>query len=118
MFCRIITYAPGFGAGFLVTGLTSLGLAARIRLTNFTEAISILSTISVVLVCKKVNINKSGIAAIKPNAVVFMATEILADNKLAFSEGSTLATAVNALISPIIVPNSPNKVAMLAKVAK
>ena len=57
-----------------------------------------------------------GIAAIRPKAVVFMATEMEADNRSAFCAGSALATAVNALIRPRIVPSRPSRVAMLAKV--
>ena len=51
-----------------------------------------------------------------PNAVVFIATEILADSMSALSAGFAFETAVKALISPIIVPNSPSSVAMLASV--
>ena len=39
----------------------------------------------------------SGIATMSPNAVVFIATEILADSKSAFSAGFAFATAVNAI---------------------
>ena len=57
-------------------------------------------------------------ATIKPNAVVFMATEIEADSRSAFSAGLTLATAVKPLIRPMMVPSRPSRVAMLAKVAR
>ena len=48
-------------------------------------------------------------ADIKPNAVVFIATEILDDNRSAFSAGSAPATAVKAWIKPMIVPSNPSK---------
>ena len=44
-------------------------------------------------------------------------TEMEEDNRLAFSAGSALATAVKAAIKPRIVPSSPSRVEMLAKVA-
>ena len=47
-----------------------------------------------------------------PKAVVFMATDILADNRSAFSAGLAFATAVNASINPIMVPSRPSSVAM------
>ncbi len=55
----------------------------------------------------------SGMATIRPNAVVFIATEMLADSRSAFSAGFALATAVNAWMRPMIVPSSPSRVAML-----
>jgi hypothetical protein len=55
----------------------------------------------------------SGIATIRPKAVVFIATEMLADRRSAFSAGFALATAVNAWIRPMIVPSRPSSVAML-----
>src|SRR5581483_8868576 len=85
---------------------------------NFTEAISRLSISSVVFVCRNACTNNSGTAVIRPNAVQFMATEILADNRLAFSAGLMVATAAKALIRPITVPSRPNRVARFAKVAR
>ena len=72
----------------------------------------------VVLLCRTVCRSSSGIATIRPNAVVFIATEILADNRSAFSAGFADATAVNALIRPMIVPSKPSNVAILANVAR
>ncbi len=83
-------------------------------LRNLTTAISKLSTIALVLLCSIECMSNSGIATIKPNAVVFIASEMLCDNSVAFSAGSALATAVNAAIKPMIVPSNPSKVAMLA----
>ena len=65
-------------------------------LRNFTEAISRLSTSSVVLVCSTAWISTSGTATIRPKAVQFIATEMLADSRFAFSAGFTVATAANA----------------------
>ena len=82
---------------------------------NFTAAISRLSTIWVVLDCSTEYTSNNGIATISPNAVVFMATEMLDDSSSAFSAGLAWATAVNAWIRPMMVPSSPSRVAMLAK---
>ena len=54
----------------------------------------------------------------RPNAVVFIATEVLADRKSALSAGFAFDTAVNARIRPMIVPSSPSKVAIFASVAR
>ena len=48
-------------------------------LRNLTTAISRLTIISVVFACSIVYIRISGIAVIKPNAVVFIATEMLVE---------------------------------------
>src|SRR6185437_2463967 len=85
---------------------------------NFTEAISRLSISSVVLVCRKAWTNSSGTAVIRPNAVQFIATEMLADNRLAFSAGLMVATAANARMRPMTVPSRPSRVARLANVAR
>ena len=62
--------------------------------------------------------SSNGTAVISPNAVQFIATEILADSRLAFSAGSvTVATAAKALIKPTTVPSRPSNVATFAKVA-
>ena len=89
-----------------------------ITLRNLTPPISMLPIILLVLLLKNACAINNGIAAIKPNAVVFIATEIDSDNNFAFSEGSALATAVKAAIKPIMVPSSPNSVATLASTAK
>src|SRR5580698_2800825 len=96
------------------------GAACRsvIAFRNFTEAISRLSISSVVLVCSQAWMNNSGTAVIRPKAVQFIATEMLAESRLAFSAGLTVATAANARIRPITVPSSPSRVARLAKVAR
>src|ERR1700724_2445321 len=89
-----------------------------IALRNLTDAISRLSISSVVRVCSQAWMNSSGTAVIRPKAVQFIATEMLADSRLAFSAGLTVATAANAAIRPITVPSSPSNVARLAKVAR
>ena len=43
-----------------------------------------------------------------------MATEMLAGSRSAFSVGFALETAVKASISPMMVPNSPSRMAILA----
>src|SRR5690606_23321022 len=85
---------------------------------NLTEAISRLSTSSVVLVWSRACTSSSGIATIRPKAVVFIATEIDAESRSAFSAGLALETAVNAWMRPTIVPSRPRSVARLAKVAR
>ena len=64
---------------------------------NFTEAISRLSISSVVLVCSTACMRRSGTAVIRPKAVQFIATEMLADSRFAFCAGSMVATAAKAL---------------------
>ncbi len=61
--------------------------------------------------------SRNGIATIRANAVLFIAIEMLADKSSAFSAGFTCATAVNALIRPMMVPSRPTSVITLAKVA-
>src|SRR5580698_741307 len=64
---------------------------------NLTDAISRLSMSSVVLVCRKAWMNSSGTAVISPKAVQFMATEMLAESRLAFSAGFTVATVMGLI---------------------
>ena len=63
-------------------------------------------------------ISNKGIPTIKPNAVVFIATDIFADKISALSAGFASAIEVNAPIKPIIVPSKPSKVAIFANVAR
>ena len=86
---------------------------AEITLSAFTEAISRLSMIAPALVVRIELVTNNGIATIKPKAVVFIATEILADSRSAFSAGFAFATAVNAWMRPMMVPSRPSNVAML-----
>jgi hypothetical protein len=85
-----------------------------ITFSALTEAISRLSTISPVLAVSTECVTSNGIAAISPKAVVFIATEMLAESRSAFSAGLAFATAVNAWIRPMIVPSRPSSVAMFA----
>ena len=60
--------------------------------------------------------NKSSVMATnKPDAVLFIVTEILAAKRLAFSAGLALAIAPNAPIKPITVPSNPVNIAMFAR---
>ena len=43
----------------------------------------------------------------KPEAVLFIATEMAAASKLAFSAGFAVATALNAPMRPVMVPSKP-----------
>jgi hypothetical protein len=43
----------------------------------------------------------------KPEAVLFIATEIASDSKLAFSAGFADATALKAPMRPVMVPSKP-----------
>jgi hypothetical protein len=83
-----------------------------ITFSAFTDAISRLSMMSLVLAISTWFVTRSGMATISQKAVVFIATEMLADKRSAFSAGFALATAVNASMSPMIVPRSPRRVAM------
>src|SRR5947207_11796314 len=62
-----------------------------IAFRNLTDAISRLSISSVVRVCSHAWMNSSGTAVMRPKAVQFIATEMLADSRLAFSAGLTVA---------------------------
>ena len=77
--------ALGFGAA--AAGAGSLLARSVIVFKNFTDAISRLSMISVVFVWSSVCTSSNGIATMRPNAVVFIATEMLAESKSAFSAG-------------------------------
>src|SRR5690606_11241138 len=96
---------------------TSVGRSTK-EFRNFTDAISMLSMISVVLVCSTAWMTRKGTAVIGPKAVQFMASEMLADSRLAFSAGFTDDTALKAPIRPISVPSRPSSVARFAKVAR
>src|SRR5215471_6824078 len=101
-------------------GQAAAGAVCRsvIALRNFTDAISRLSMRPVVLVCRYAWMNSSGTAVMRPNAVQFIATEMLADSRFAFSAGLIVATAANARIRPMTVPSRPSRVARLANVAR
>src|SRR5450631_1427156 len=74
---------------------------------NFTDAISRLSISDVVLDSRNMCDVSSVIATNKPDAVLFIATEMAAASKLAFSAGFAVATALKAPIKPVIVPSRP-----------
>ena len=78
-----------------------------IEFRNFTEAISKLSISEVVLDSRNICASSSVIATAKPEAVLFIATDMAAANKLAFSAGFAVATALNAPIRPVMVPSKP-----------
>src|SRR5438046_10542041 len=105
------------GAGGLQAAAGAL-CRSVIAFRNLADAISRPSIRSVVRVCSHAWMNSSGTAVMRPKAVQFIATEMLADSRLAFSAGLTVATAAKARIRPITVPRSPSSVARLAKVAR
>jgi hypothetical protein len=95
------------------------GAAARCtRFRKLVRAASSPSTTSAVRACRKACTSRKGMATISANAVLFIAMEMLADSSSAFSAALTLATAVKALISPMMVPSRPTSVITLAKVAR
>ena len=104
---------PRAAAGALTDGAGAVGSCALsvcrsvIELRNFTEAISKLSISEVVLDSRNMCESSSVMATNKPDAVLFMATEIAAASKLAFSAGLAVATALNAPMRPVIVPSKP-----------
>src|SRR5271154_2372897 len=74
---------------------------------NFTDAISRLSISEVVLDSRNMCDSNSVMATPRPDAVLFIATEIAAASKLAFSAGLAVATALKALMRPMMVPSNP-----------
>ena len=74
---------------------------------NFTEAISKLSINEVVFDSRNMCAVRSVIATAKPEAVLFIATEMAAASRLAFSAGFAVATALKAPIRPVMVPSRP-----------
>src|ERR1700733_462144 len=74
---------------------------------NFTDAISRLSIRDVVLDSRNMCAVRSVMATASPEAVLFIATEIAAASKLAFSAGFAVATALKAPIKPVMVPSRP-----------
>src|ERR1035438_5067391 len=74
---------------------------------NFTEAISRLSINEVVFDSRNMCAVSSVIATAKPDAVLFIATEMAAASRLAFSAGFAVATALKAPIRPVMVPSRP-----------
>src|SRR5580692_7705171 len=78
-----------------------------IEFKNFTEAISRLSINEVVLDSRNICDKSSVMATNSPDAVLFIATEIAAASKLAFSAGLAVATELNAPMRPVIVPSKP-----------
>src|SRR6266702_2446459 len=90
----------------------------EIVLSAFTDAISRLFTIWPVVVVRRAWSSRSGIAVIRPNAVQFMASEMLAASRAAFSAGLAVATAAKAVIRPMMVPSSPKRVAIFERSAR
>ena len=74
---------------------------------NFTDAISKLSISDVVFDSRNMCDSNRVIATPNPDAVLFIATEMAAASKLAFSAGFAVATALKALIRPMMVPSNP-----------
>ena len=74
---------------------------------NFTEAISKLSINDVVLDSRNMCAVSNVMATARPDAVLFIATEMAAASKLAFSAGFAVATALKAPIKPVMVPSKP-----------
>src|SRR5580698_897737 len=74
---------------------------------NLTDAISRLSISDVVFDSRNMCAVSKVIATARPEAVLFIATEIAAASKLAFSAGFAVATALKAPIRPVMVPSSP-----------
>src|SRR5258708_39170204 len=78
-----------------------------IEFKNFTDAISRLSISEVVLDSRNMCDSSSVMATNSPDAVLFMATEIAAANKLAFSAGLAVATALKAPMRPVMGASNP-----------
>src|ERR1700722_11339181 len=82
---------------------------------NFTDAISKLSISEVVLDSRNIGAVSRVIATAKPDAVLFIATEMAAANRLAFSAGFAVATALKAPIKPVMVLSKPISKPTLAR---
>src|SRR5487761_1994931 len=93
-------------AGAAADGVSAL-CRSVIEFRNLTEAISRLSINAVVFDSRNMCDNSSVIATARPDAVLFIATEIDAASRLALSAGFAVATAPNASINPVIVPSRP-----------
>src|SRR5277367_2263509 len=78
-----------------------------IEFKNFTDAISRLSIKEVVLDSRNMWERSSVMATPRPEAVLFIATEMAAASKLAFSAGLAVATALKAPMRPVMVPSNP-----------
>lgn len=87
-------------------------------MSALTDAISRLFTILPVFVVRRAWSRRSGIAVIRPKAVQFMASEMLAASREAFSAGLAVATAPKAWIRPMMVPSNPNRVAIFESSAR
>src|SRR5258708_32680103 len=81
---------------------------------NFTDAISKLSINDVDLDSRNICVVSRVMATAKPDAVLFIATEMAAASRLAFSAGFAVATALKAPIKPVMVPSRPITRATLA----
>src|ERR1700722_11545620 len=96
------------GAGAVGCGAAA-GSCCRsvIEFRNFTDAISRLSISDVVFDSRNICDSNRVIATPNPDAVLFIATEMAAARQLAFSAGFAVATALKALIRPMMVPSKP-----------
>src|ERR1700682_5157606 len=95
-------------AGARVAGAVVCGAAAGsccrsvIEFRNFTDAISKLSISDVVFDSRNMCDNNRVIATPNPDAVLFIATEMAAASRLAFSAGFAVAPALKALIRAVV----------------
>src|SRR5258705_4520481 len=94
------------GVGAAGSCVLSVGRSV-IEFKNFTDAISRLSISEVVLDSRNMCDSSSVMATNNPDAVLFIATEIAAASKLAFSAGFAVATALKAPMRPVMVPSNP-----------
>src|SRR5271155_3772527 len=78
-----------------------------IEFRNLTDAISRLSIMLVVFDSRNMCESSNVMATNRPEAVLFIATEMAAARRLAFSAGFAVATALNAPMRPVMVPNRP-----------
>src|SRR5882672_12152726 len=97
--------AGAAGAAGSCAGLSDCRSVMEFR--NFTDAISKLSINDVVFDSRNMCDVSSVMATAKPDAVLFIATEMAAASKLAFSAGFAVATALKAPIRPLMVPSKP-----------
>src|SRR5260221_1235093 len=101
--------AAGARAAGAVVCVAAAGSCCRsvIEFKNFTDAISKLSISDVVFDSRNICDSNSVIATPNPDAGLFIATEMAAASRLAFSARFAVATALKALIRPLMGPTKP-----------
>ena len=99
-------------------GIFILSRFATTRFSTPTAVSWMSSIIACVRPCSTEYRTSEGMATASPNAVQFIASEMLFDKSVALSAGFAFATAAKAPMRPTIVPRRPSRVATLASIAR